>query len=178
MAWTDLTFTGCSVLTAGQMTQLQANFAALAAADSGSPTVTRVWMHPGSASHGVIVPKLLDAQGSIGAGQPEGWHEAGAAGEPGFQNSWTNFGSGFETLAFLKDANGLVHLKGTIKGGTLTAAAFTLPAGYRPAAIIEPVAASNGGYGQVRINAAGSVIPQIGSNVAISLDGVHFKAAA
>jgi hypothetical protein len=37
MAWSDLTFTGCTVLTAAQMTQLQANFAALAHGDAGAP---------------------------------------------------------------------------------------------------------------------------------------------
>lgn len=39
MAWTDLTFAFESVLTATKMTQLQANFAAMANGDSGSPII-------------------------------------------------------------------------------------------------------------------------------------------
>lgn len=37
MAWSDLTFTGCTVLTAAQMNQLHANFAALAQGAPGAP---------------------------------------------------------------------------------------------------------------------------------------------
>lgn len=37
MAWNDLTFVECSLLTAAKMTALQGNFAALAAQESGAP---------------------------------------------------------------------------------------------------------------------------------------------
>ncbi|HKI99953.1 MAG TPA: hypothetical protein VKB51_15870 [bacterium] len=37
MAWNELTFVECSVLTADKMTRLQGNFAALAAGESGAP---------------------------------------------------------------------------------------------------------------------------------------------
>lgn len=40
MAWTDLTFASESILTSEKMTQLQANFAAMAAGDSGAPEIT------------------------------------------------------------------------------------------------------------------------------------------
>ena len=39
MAWTSLTFSFGSLLTSTKMTQLQDNFAAMAAGDSGAPTV-------------------------------------------------------------------------------------------------------------------------------------------
>ena len=40
MAWTDLTFAFGSLLTSTKMTQLDANFDALAAGESGAPTIT------------------------------------------------------------------------------------------------------------------------------------------
>ena len=42
MAWYDLTFVECSILTAEKMTRLQGNFSALAAGESGSPSITKV----------------------------------------------------------------------------------------------------------------------------------------
>lgn len=58
---------------------------------------------------------------------PEGWHEVGA---PGFQNSWVN---STPTVAFYKDREGVVHLRGEAELGTHNATIFQLPAGYRPA---------------------------------------------
>jgi hypothetical protein len=61
---------------------------------------------------------------------PEGWHEVGAPGEPGFQHSWTN---STPTVAFYKDREGVVHLRGEAEMGDHNATIFQLPAGYRPA---------------------------------------------
>ena len=63
----------------------------------------------------------------------ESFRAVGAPGQPGFQNSWTNYGGGYATAAFYKDALGIVHLKGMITSGTIGSVAFTLPAGYTPA---------------------------------------------
>jgi hypothetical protein len=67
---------------------------------------------------------------------PEGWHLVGAAGEPGFESSWENVPAGppfaFESAGFYKDREGVVHLKGVVKGGP-AGIIFHLPAGYRPA---------------------------------------------
>lgn len=51
-----------------------------------------------------------------------------------FQNSWTNYGSGYDTAAYMKDSLGFVHIKGFIKSGTTSSSTpiFTLPVGYRP----------------------------------------------
>ncbi|HEX7925944.1 MAG TPA: hypothetical protein VF678_00035 [bacterium] len=40
MGWSDLTFTGCTVLTAAQLNQMQANFAAVAGGAPGAPPLT------------------------------------------------------------------------------------------------------------------------------------------
>ncbi len=63
---------------------------------------------------------------------PEAWHEVGTPGEPLFQNGWNNSGGSLETVAFYKDREGVVHLKGGATGSN-TMFIFQLPAGYRPA---------------------------------------------
>lgn len=50
---------------------------------------------------------------------------------PTMTNSWVNYGGNYTTLAYRK-INGVVHLRGLIKDGTINAAICTLPAGYRP----------------------------------------------
>jgi hypothetical protein len=51
---------------------------------------------------------------------------------PTLLNSWVDFGSGWATVQYMKDALGFVHIKGMPKSGSLAATIFTLPAGYRP----------------------------------------------
>jgi hypothetical protein len=107
---------------------------------------------------------------------PEPWHVVGAVGEPAFQNGWTNYGGGYATAGFFKDPHSIVHLRGLVKSGSLTAAIFALPAGYRPAydALI-PVTA-NGAFGDLVIRAAtGAVTHNDGSTVWFSLEGVNFR---
>jgi hypothetical protein len=61
------------------------------------------------------------------------WHELGASGEPAFSAGWSNVGSSYATAAFRKPRPDLVALKGSITGGVANgAAAWTMPAGYRP----------------------------------------------
>ena len=65
---------------------------------------------------------------------PEAWHELGAAGEPVFLNTWRNSAGSAETVAFYKDHEGIVHLRGQAEKGDPTKPdVFTLPPGYRPA---------------------------------------------
>jgi hypothetical protein len=64
------------------------------------------------------------------------WHDVGATGEPAFQNSWVNYGSGYAVASFGKTQQGIVYLKGLVKDGTLGSTIFTLPAGYRPTEIM------------------------------------------
>ena len=74
-----------------------------------------------------------------------------------FQNSWVNFGGGYETAAYTKDAFGNIHIKGSIKGGASGSVAFTLPANYRP---LERMVYANyvGSVpGYIEIDAAGNL---------------------
>jgi hypothetical protein len=70
MAWNDLTFVECSVLTAAKMTELQGNFAALAAGETGAPPLAMdavsslAWLH---ASSGVLAPQV-SSFGTVHAG--------------------------------------------------------------------------------------------------------------
>jgi hypothetical protein len=102
----------------------------------------------------VFLVKAVDA-----VTQSEAFHIVGTAGEPPFQNGWHNFGGGFSTGGFFKDALGIVHLKGNLTGGTGNGTtAFTLPEGYRPAeALVIP--------------AAGGVAGPVAANVAVLQDG-------
>ena len=123
----------------------------------------------------------------------EPWHVIGSANEPGFQNGWTNFDpNGFySTAAFYKDPYGVVHLKGVVKGGTVShsrsGTIFMLPYGYGSEQDEVHAVLSNEGLGRVTIERGSSLMD--GRTVAyvhaappsnsawVSLDGITFRAA-
>ena len=82
---------------------------------------------------------------------PEAWHEVGTPDQPGFLNSWANSTAvpiRGVTVAFYKDQEGVVHLRGAAVAGTGDTPIFDLPPGFRPASgnlILEPVSCSGGG---------------------------------
>lgn len=45
---------------------------------------------------------------------------------------WAQYGSTYAYAAYMKQPNGLVLLRGAVKGGTTGSIIFTLPTGYRP----------------------------------------------
>lgn len=95
---------------------------------------------------------------------------------PAFENSWTNFDLSLDTRArFWKDPMGLVHIEGTLAAGTVPAAAFTLPAGYRPAFSHRFSAVSNTGASRVDIAPTGQVVPTTGGNTFFALGHIVFK---
>lgn len=94
-----------------------------------SPTV------PGVGEYTVVI-QTAGTQAALNT-QMDAWHKVGDPGESAFQNSWVNFdGAGPYTtgppVGFRKDLGGRVALRGLVKAGTVGAACFTLPAGYRP----------------------------------------------
>ena len=109
------------------------------------------------------------------------WHTVGD-GATGlgttFQNGWVNVGGAYAPLAFRKDPNGKVRIRGSIKTGTINAVVFTLPVGYRPVtAINQPTSSYNGTtgvFGQVEIQPTGTVAVYYASNSYFSLDGIEF----
>jgi hypothetical protein len=108
-------------------------------------------------------------------GSLEARHYVGTTGQPAFQNSWVNYGSPYPLAAFYKDNQGIVHLEGMIKYGTMNAVIFTLPADYAPTQALHFVVNSNNTFGAVNIYTFGGVSAMIGSNVWIVLDGITFR---
>ncbi|MFC1781953.1 hypothetical protein ACFL02_00015 [Planctomycetota bacterium] len=97
---------------------------------------------------------------------------------PVFQNSWANYGVGYNLAGYFLDSQGVVHLRGLVTSGTIGLSIFTLPAGYRPefremhAAVTNPNVMA-----RVDIYANGQVVAETGNNFFVSLDGITFRAA-
>jgi hypothetical protein len=106
------------------------------------------------------------------------WHAVGAAGEPAFLNSWTNYGSGYTTLAFRKNPLGKVQLRGMLRSAGATAGLniFTLPTGYRPTARALLDAIAENVQARVDVNTDGSVMMMMtaATGTYLSLDGIEF----
>lgn len=98
---------------------------------------------------------------------------------PVLLNSWANYGGAYSDAGYYRDAAGVVHLQGAIRNGTVGAASFTLPAGFRPAAAQAyaiPTGAAFATYGVVHVLADGTVMVTVGSNALVHLAGVSFRA--
>jgi hypothetical protein len=96
-----------------------------------------------------------------------GWTNVGS-----FTNSWANAGTGFNAAYRMEGTR--VKLRGVIHSGTIGSAAFTLPAGYRPAQNCFFATSSNSLFGQCNITTAGVVTPAVGSNVSFVIDNISF----
>jgi hypothetical protein len=117
---------------------------------------------------------------SIAASEP--WHVVNAPGEPAFQNGWENVQTKAppepEPVAFYRDREGVVHLRGLAAGTLLEAVIFQLPPGYRPA----PNRFFTPGDGLVRIYGSGIGNPGFDGavvapvNKIVSFDGITFRA--
>jgi hypothetical protein len=121
------------------------------------------------------------------AGIPEDPHYVGAAGEPAFQNSWTNFDASpspqGRAACFYRHA-GRVYLSGVMKDGASGSTAFVLPDGYRPLAQTPSgdfAVAANAGIASLQIHPDGSVKPIDFGPTSVTgwvfLDGVSFRHA-
>lgn len=101
---------------------------------------------------------------------------------PTLLNSWVNYGGTFNNAGYMKDSLGFVHLRGLIKNGTVTLAAFNLPAGYRPANDTAFVVNSNSAFGVVQVlgqsTNPGDVRILQGNNAFVYLEGITFMAEA
>lgn len=120
----------------------------------------------------VMGPVYVDQVVSV-----EGWREIGAAGNPAFQGTWVNFGSGYATAAFRKEENDVVRLRGMVKSGVVGTSIFLLPAGYRPAERLLFDTQSNSAVGRIDVIEDGRVDVLTGNNAWISLSGITFVAS-
>jgi len=124
-----------------------------------------------NAAPALLPARIIDGFVSIGVQ---------SATAPSLTNSWaTTYATtnGYEPPGYTRLPDGWVTLSGYLSNGTVTASAFTLPTGYRPAKQQVFAVASNGAFGEVIVAADGTVTPQVGSNVWFSLSGITFKAA-
>lgn len=95
---------------------------------------------------------------------------------PTMLNSWVNYGGAYSEVGYWKDSLGNVHLKGLIKSGVMSNAAFILPVGYRPLLTLNIPSQSANSFALIAIASDGTVTPAVGTNTSISLDGITFKA--
>lgn len=104
---------------------------------------------------------------------PEPWKSAT------FESGWVDFGSTYAPVGYYKDSEGIVHLRGLAKDGTVGSGycIFTLPEGYRPEYRTLLLAQANNAISRIDIRTSGCVEPISGSNAWTSLDGLTFKAA-
>lgn len=95
---------------------------------------------------------------------------------PTLVNSWANV-SGFETVGYLKDPFGFVHLKGVINTGTSATVAFVLPAGFRPGGQTFNAAGGGGpSASAAEIATNGNVVAFYASASTVGLSGITFLA--
>jgi hypothetical protein len=150
--------------------QIAAN---LAGASSPGPWTA---MQSGTVSQ---LPQQAVADAYLNALSTNTFIDIGSGGSaPAFGSGWGNYGSGYNNCSFLKDASGVVHLRGLANGTPTTQATiFTLPVGYRPVGTsIFIVGMQTSGYGRVDVFSNGIV--QINGAPAgllwVSLEQIHF----
>lgn len=91
--------------------------------------------------------------------------------QPALNSPWTEV----HATSYIKTAQNVVILTGTVTGGSYPSTLFTLPGGYRPFAFrrFAVASATTSGTGYIDVDTSGNVIASAGSGY-ISLDGVVF----
>ena len=98
---------------------------------------------------------------------------------PTLTGGWSNY-SGFNPAGYIKDANGIVRLRGLVKDGAANPShIMTLPAGFRPPyTCIFTVHAGGPGEARLDVDPSGPVYINNytggGNNGFVSLDGITF----
>lgn len=118
-----------------------------------------------------IVPLLRVLAAAVQA-----WVEIGSPGAPAFQNGWVNYGSSFATAAYYIDPFGVVHIKGSVKSGTLGSPIFTLPVGPVGDRVFAVDSGNGSATGEVIVSSNGNVTAfSPTSNSRVHLDGIYFR---
>src|SRR5690606_31955805 len=92
---------------------------------------------------------------------------------PTLAGSWTNTGGIWTTPGYWKDADGNVHIQGTVGGGS--GVIFTLPTGYRPAAAHLFPSVAGGAVAGIEVLTNGTVSLSFGTATGLSLAGIKFR---
>lgn len=111
-----------------------------------------------STDGGIIAAESITANGGITMPQST-YIIRGPVAAPTFQNGWTNYGGGFQTVRYIEYPDGTAGLIGVISGNTtIGAVMFNLPTQLRPAGAHTFMCPANGGLqSQVVINTNGNV---------------------
>jgi hypothetical protein len=133
------------------------------------PGLTLDGTHPTAAGAQIIADTVAAAIPNLYSGN--GYDIA-----PPLLHGWVNYQSSFGDAGYRKDPSGKVSLTGLIRSGTVNAAAFILPPGYRPGALLPFVT-----MGQIvtRVDVApnGEVRPSNPCNNGwVVLNGISFYA--
>lgn len=98
------------------------------------------------------------------APEPEtGWHEVGTDASPSeedvnFNGSWQNLGGNYHSAGWYVSGDGEVRLKGTVRGGDVASAIFTLPEEARPQkTAVFAVPTLSGGTATIEVRTNGDV---------------------
>ena len=90
-------------------------------------------------------------------------------------NGWSDYGGVFSTSGYTKTSEGMVVLKGLVKGGSASLVPIAqLPPGYRPGSDTVFQNSANSSVARVDVDANGNVLFEVGSNAWYSLDGINF----
>lgn len=117
----------------------------------------RAALLPGQIREGMLVPE--SDTGDVYQRRLGSWTRV--LGDTGWQtpsllNSWANYALGFQVTRYRR-LNGIVHIEGHVKSGTVGLAVFTLPAGFRPLANKIYATPANAGVADVRVLPDGTV---------------------
>lgn len=110
--------------------------------------------------------------GGADPSDPGPWHNVGDSGEPAFQNSWENVGTGLAPMRFRliigsplaagdsgTPQGNSIEIQGSVIGGLTATVIFTLPVGYRPSHELRLAASDDvGDFVVLRVLASGDVI--------------------
>lgn len=89
-------------------------------------------------------------------------------------NGWLDMDTA-RAIKYRKDQFGRVHIKGSIKSGTLNQSAFTLPVGYRPLQTVYFGGnANNSAVALWTVETTGAVFPRAGSTSHMGADCISF----
>jgi hypothetical protein len=111
-----------------------------------------------------------------------GWQSfSTVAGDPGdnqIGNGWTSYGSGYPTIAYTKSADGIVTVKGLIKGGNTAKNTLVakMPAGYWPTKTLEFAATSASGHARFDVTEHGYIQAVVVDSTWTSLSNISFVA--
>jgi hypothetical protein len=155
----------------------------------GSSEIAASSVGPSELGYGSVGSDQI-ANGSVGSADLatiERWHYIGDAGEPAFENGWSNYDTSaphtsaqWQQVAYAKDAFGNVHVRGLIKGGTVGQIMFHLPSSYCPWFYHAYGVIANNGFSRFTVqwvsgDTGCGVYVENGSNAWVSLEGVTFQ---